>query len=308
MVEDDVLHVKSDMRTQEKLARRAKEASLHTSTLPGLPKVGVAAEFSNFQIFDSTNIDCHSNIASQVCLEQAVLSHANGSMGPLSQDSGRDGLPVWRNLALWADVEEPIMPCGSCRDALIRSGKTDSEIISRTAGGRTLEIPISWLLPLAGLGEEGDVSEEIDYFRALGGYVSSFIPDDLEVLLDEAKKASESSWIPHFAKDKIAASGAALRMTDDTVVLGWRTQESTKQLTDSAIVTALRKALQEPFNKELKVKAAAFFSDSKVLRAPSGSDLQALLELSDGNIPLVFACGDGRKFHSSLRELLPKPF
>jgi len=293
---------------RDELLRHAERAWAQSSPGFGSLRVGTAARFSNSQVIGGANIENPLDTPLGVCAEQLLLIGANSSIGPLSKDNGRDGLPVWEDMAIWANVEEPIMPCGLCRDVLMSSGRPDSEIISRAASGRTLEMPISWLLPLAGLGEEGDVSLEIDYFRTLGGYISSFVPDDLVKLLDKAKKASESSEISHSEDHRTAATGAALIMSDDTVILGWLTQEASSRSDSSAIGMAAREALQGPAAIGAKAKAVALFSDSNALRAPSGSDLQALHELCDGDMPIAFACRDGRKFLSSLAELLPNSF
>ena len=290
----------------QQMLKLAEQAAKTARPLESNFCVGAYAEFSNNQFFSGSNIEDFRKTPVGVCAERALLYGANSQIGPLSKDGGVDGQPVWEQMAVWGPTEHPITPCGICRDALAGSGHPDSLIFSRGSNGQILEATISQLLPLPGLGVDGDASYEVERLIERGADISASISPEFKNLLEKAKSAADNSYIPPFSNEPRA--GAAIELSNQEIITGWVTIDATTRLGGSAITSAARNALGSSLKASSRAVRIALFTDALVLRAPNGYDLQMLQELADPDTLIVFGCSDNRAYISRLDTLLPHAF
>lgn len=134
--------------TSEDELLEAAEAKLETAYAPysGF-RVGAALESDDGRRFAGCNVENASSPAG-MCAERVALGAAVS-----------EGARSFRRLALAASSDEPVTPCGMCRQALAEFG-TGLEIVSRGAGGRLRRWTLGDLLPEAfarsSTGREGE--------------------------------------------------------------------------------------------------------------------------------------------------------
>ena len=97
-------------------------------------RVGAALVSSSEKIYQGCNVE-NLSFGLTMCAERIAV-------GAAVADGARD----FRLLAIVADSNDPIVPCGACRQVLAEFNPT-LRIISSTLGGRTAEFHLEELLP-----------------------------------------------------------------------------------------------------------------------------------------------------------------
>jgi len=98
-------------------------------------KVGAALLAASGRVYQGCNIENHTlNLG--LCAERVALMNALSA-----------GERTFESLAIVADWDEPITPCGACRQ-LLWEFAGDLAVISQTVGGRRRVLALSDLLPL----------------------------------------------------------------------------------------------------------------------------------------------------------------
>ncbi len=100
----------------------------------GFP-VGAALLSSDGKLFLGCNIENHS-LSMSVCAEQVALANALSS-----------GVREFEKIAVWADCETYVTPCGKCRQ-LIFEFAPDVEVIMANRECKFITRPIKELLPM----------------------------------------------------------------------------------------------------------------------------------------------------------------
>lgn len=136
--------------TSEDELLEAAEAELASAYAPysGF-RVGAALETDDGRRFAGGNVENASSPAG-ICAERVALGAAVS-----------DGARGFRRLALAASSQEPVTPCGMCRQALAEFG-TGLVIVSRGADGRRRRWTLGDLLPepfaRSSTGRQGEAS------------------------------------------------------------------------------------------------------------------------------------------------------
>lgn len=99
-------------------------------------KVGAAALTSDWRVFTGCNIE-NSAYGLTVCAERVAIFKAVS-----------EGARQILKLAIVADSEKLVPPCGSCRQVIWEFGSEATQIIMADASGRTKKLKIAELLPL----------------------------------------------------------------------------------------------------------------------------------------------------------------
>jgi cytidine deaminase len=118
-------------------------------------------------------------------------------------------------------------------------------------------------------------------------------------LLEEAKKAAANSYSP-YSGFKV---GAALRLTDGTVVTGTNVENVSYGLTICAERAALVRAVSE-FGPGIRIEAVAVANLNSAASPPCGACRQMLAEFADGDALVVFPAADGIRT-MSFEQVLP---
>jgi cytidine deaminase len=121
---------------------------------------------------------------------------------------------------------------------------------------------------------------------------------DMSRLLDEARRAAETSYSPysHFRV------GAALLCRDGTVFTGTNVENRSYGLTNCAERSAIFSAVSAGKNQ---FKAIAIFTpDSAAAVSPCGACRQVISEFANADFPVSFAGTEGR-VDTTLGELYP---
>jgi cytidine deaminase len=122
---------------------------------------------------------------------------------------------------------------------------------------------------------------------------------DLEALYEAALKAAEAAYAPysHFRV------GAALLAEDGSVHTGVNVENRSYGLTVCAERSAVFSAVSKGKRRFTALAIATPDSDYPV--GPCGACRQVLSEFMDGDAPVYFGGGDGRRVSVALGELLP---
>jgi cytidine deaminase len=124
----------------------------------------------------------------------------------------------------------------------------------------------------------------------------------LDNLLEEAKKAAENSYSP-YSEFKV---GAALRLTNGTVVTGANVENVSYGLTICAERAALVRAVSE-FGPGIRIEAVAVANLNDAASPPCGACRQMLAEFAEHDAPVVFPAADGTRM-MSFEQILPLGF
>jgi cytidine deaminase len=119
---------------RERLLDAARQAGAGAYAPYSAFQVGAAVLTGNGSVFSGCNIE-NSSYGLTICAERVALFKA------VSEGSTR-----LEAVALMTDTEEPVMPCGACRQVLAEFNP-DMIIFSGTQKGKTVSRRLSELLP-----------------------------------------------------------------------------------------------------------------------------------------------------------------
>jgi len=123
------------MSDDELIAAARKAQGLAYAPYSGFP-VGAALLSTDGRVFTAANVE-NASIGLSVCAERNAVAKA------LSE-----GTRDFEKLAVVTDSDEPVMPCGVCRQVLWEFSH-DLAIVVESAGGRRATTTIGELLPHA---------------------------------------------------------------------------------------------------------------------------------------------------------------
>lgn len=103
-------------------------------------KVGACLESGDGCFFSGCNVE---NVAYPVC--QCAEATAIGKL--ISEASGKIGSQEIKAIFICSDTQEPIWPCGSCRQQLAEFARPDALIYSETLSGARAQCEFSSLIP-----------------------------------------------------------------------------------------------------------------------------------------------------------------
>lgn len=126
--------MRSEGRVEDDLIEAARQAMQSAYAPYSGFRVGAVLEADDGRRFAGTNVESASYPVG-VCAEQAALAAGVTS-----------GAREFRRLALTASGDEPVPPCGKCRQALAEFG-ADLEIVSEGTGGGRKRWTLGELLP-----------------------------------------------------------------------------------------------------------------------------------------------------------------
>jgi cytidine deaminase len=98
-------------------------------------KVGAALLAADGQLYTGCNVESAS-YSLTVCAERVALLKAASS-----------GVRKIKSIAVVADTEEPVPPCGACRQMISEFGEEGTEVISANLQGKAQVFTIKELLP-----------------------------------------------------------------------------------------------------------------------------------------------------------------
>ena len=124
------------MDKKERLIEAAKEARERAHVVYSEFPVGAALLTRSGQVFKGCNVE-NISLRLTLCAEEVAVGNAvvNGDTELIA-------------VAVVAESEEPVMPCGACRQ-LLAEFNPDMEVISATPSGRVETYSLSELLPRA---------------------------------------------------------------------------------------------------------------------------------------------------------------
>ena len=118
----------------EELIKRARHAQKNAYAPFSQYKVGAALLTDNGQIYSGCNVE-NSTYGATNCAERTAVFTAVC-----------DGARSFQKIVVVTDSEEPVMPCGICRNVLYEFSP-NMEIIAVGASGKTERIQLSALFP-----------------------------------------------------------------------------------------------------------------------------------------------------------------
>lgn len=118
------------------LLLKAKEARLLAYAPYSNFSVGAALLTTTGEVFTGCNIE-NASYGLTICAERVAVAKAVST-----------GFNDFRAIAIYADQEEPISPCGACRQVLLEFGG-ETDVIMGNAKGVQLIMKIHELLPMA---------------------------------------------------------------------------------------------------------------------------------------------------------------
>jgi cytidine deaminase len=129
------------------------------------------------------------------------------------------------------------------------------------------------------------------------------VPDSgLESLLEQARQAARQSYAPYSGFHV----GAAIRLTDGTVVCGTNVENVSYGLTICAERSALVSAVSQ-FGPGIRIEAVAVANLNEAASPPCGACRQMLSEFVRPETPVVFPAAEGQRI-MPFSELLPLAF
>lgn len=120
--------------TYEKLLQEAQKASYHAYAPYSKFKVGAALLTASGQIFTGCNVE-NASYGLTICAERVAVAKA------VSQ-----GYRDFKAIAIYALTEEPVSPCGACRQVISEFGG-DIEIVMGSSTGKYQVATAKELLP-----------------------------------------------------------------------------------------------------------------------------------------------------------------
>jgi cytidine deaminase len=120
--------------SDEELITRARLAQKNAYTPFSQYKVGAALLTENGQIYSGCNVE-NSTYGATNCAERTAVFSAVC-----------DGARSFQKIVVVTDSDEPVMPCGICRNVLFEFSP-DMEIVAVGASGETERVQLSELFP-----------------------------------------------------------------------------------------------------------------------------------------------------------------
>jgi len=120
--------------TYEDLLAAAQEASRRAYAPHSRFPVGAALLTADGQVFTGCNVE-NASYGLTICAERVAVAKAVS-----------EGYKDFQALAVWAATEEPVSPCGACRQVLAEFAP-EMEVIMGGAGGRYRVAQVRELLP-----------------------------------------------------------------------------------------------------------------------------------------------------------------
>ncbi|RSL34484.1 cytidine deaminase [Salibacterium salarium] len=134
------------MVTNEELVKKAIEARSNAYVPYSRFAVGAALKTDNGEVFSGSNIE-NASYGLTNCAERTAVFKAVS-----------EGKKTLTSIAVAADTEEPVSPCGACRQVLSEFLPTDGKVILSNINGMVKEMTIAELLP--GAFEAKDLNNE----------------------------------------------------------------------------------------------------------------------------------------------------
>ena len=120
---------------KEKVIKAAQEAAENAYVPYSQFRVGAALLTKNGRIFLGCNIE-NASFGLPNCAESTAIFKAVS-----------DGYRDFECLAVYGDTNEPISPCGACRQVMVEFLKSDSKVILIAEDKSTVEMTVGELLP-----------------------------------------------------------------------------------------------------------------------------------------------------------------
>ncbi len=122
--------------SKEELLAAARAAAEKAYSPYSKIRVGAALQAADGRVFAGCNVE-NASYGLTICAERAAATRAV-----------MDGAREFRSLAIWASLDEPLPPCGACRQFLAEFGGDLAVVIEGAKGGR-IETSLGELLPQA---------------------------------------------------------------------------------------------------------------------------------------------------------------
>ena len=128
------------MNDKEKLISSASEAALKAYAPYSMFRVGAAVLADDGTIYTGVNVENRS-YGLTVCAERNAIAHAVAM-----------GMKSIKAVAIYSpDSEDPLPPCGACRQVITEFAVPDAVVICCGSRGNAVEIPVPELYPMDSL-------------------------------------------------------------------------------------------------------------------------------------------------------------
>ena len=118
-------------------------------------------------------------------------------------------------------------------------------------------------------------------------------------ILDKAFSAMNNAYAPYYV-------GACVKTKDGKYFIGANVENASYGLTNCAERNAIFQTYSQGYRKE-DIEAIAIVSRGKTLATPCGACRQVLVELLNGNTPILLSNGE-EEMITNIEELLPMSF
>ena len=128
------------MKDNEKLISKAKEAAPKAYAPYSNFHVGAAVLSDDGAIYTGANVENRS-YGLTICAERNAIAHAVAM-----------GMKAIKAVAIYSpDSEDPLPPCGACRQVITEFAASDAVVICCGKDGKAVEIPVKELYPMDSL-------------------------------------------------------------------------------------------------------------------------------------------------------------
>ena len=128
------------MQDKEKLISAAKEAALKAYAPYSRFRVGAAVLADDGTVYTGVNVENRS-YGLTICAERNAIAHGVAM-----------GMKAVKAVAIYSpDSEDPLPPCGACRQVITEFAGPDAAVICCGSRGNAVEIPVSELYPMDSL-------------------------------------------------------------------------------------------------------------------------------------------------------------
>ena len=128
------------MQDKEKLISAASEAALKAYAPYSRFRVGAAVLADDGAVYTGVNVENRS-YGLTICAERNAIAHGVAM-----------GMKSIKAVAVYSpDSEDPLPPCGACRQVITEFASSDAVVICCGSRGNAVEIPVSELYPMDSL-------------------------------------------------------------------------------------------------------------------------------------------------------------